>query len=152
MRNIIEKLGPAYIKVAQSLSTRVDVLSGKYFVEIERLQDRVPPFSSEEAYELIELELGKKIEEVFDDLTESTVASASLGQVYRGRVKAAYGGGEVAVKVQRPNVLSEVALDLYVARLLALYVMPRIQRVRFERPFDVYVCEIDQNGLFGTCG
>jgi len=115
--------------VAQSLSTRVDVLSEKYFVEIERLQDRVPPFSSKAAYEVIEAELGQKIGDVFESLTESTVASASLGQVYKGKLRKEFGGGEVAVKVQRPNVLSQVALDLYVARLLAIYVMPRIQRV-----------------------
>ena len=130
LRNIIEKLGPTYIKVAQSISTRVDILSEKYFEEIERLQDRVPPFSSEEAYGLIELELGCKIDDVFQRLTPTTVASASLGQVYRGLLREAYGGGEVAVKVQRPNVLSQVALDLYVARLLAIYVFPKIQKVR----------------------
>ena len=122
-------MGPTYIKVAQSISTRVDILSGEYFQEIERLQDRVPPFSSKEAYGLIELELGCKIDEVFQQLTATTVASASLGQVYRGILRETYGGGEVAVKVQRPNVLSQVALDLYVARLLAIYVFPKIQKV-----------------------
>ena len=141
MRNIIEKLGPTYVKVAQSLSTRVDILSAKYFAEIELLQDRVPPFSSKEAYELIELELGRKVEDIFEQLTETTVASASLGQVYRGVLRKEYGGGEVAVKVQRPNVLSQVALDLYVARLLAIYVFPKVQRVSllFDRTSELKV-------------
>lgn len=146
LRNVIERLGPTYIKVAQSLSTRVDILSESYFAEIERLQDRVPPFSSQEAYELIESELGRPIKEVFNQLTETTVASASLGQVYKGMLSPKYGGGQVAVKVQRPKVLSQVSLDLYVARLLAIYVFPKIQKTKtdYEALIDNYAVRFFQ--------
>eukprot|EP00210_Caulerpa_lentillifera_P000219 g213.t1 len=146
LRNVIERLGPTYIKVAQSLSTRVDILSESYFAEIARLQDRVPPFSSQEAYDLIESELGRPVNEIFSQLTESTVASASLGQVYRGVLRQEYGGGEVAVKVQRPKVLSQVSLDLYVARLLAIYVFPKFQKTMtdYEALIDNYAVRFFQ--------
>ncbi|GMH38694.1 hypothetical protein BSKO_06578 [Bryopsis sp. KO-2023] len=122
LRNTIEELGPTYVKVAQALSTRVDMLTPQYFKEIERLQDRVPTFDDAIAYQAIEQELGRPVSDVFERLSPSPVASASLGQVYRGKLR---GGDEreVAVKVQRPGVLCQVSLDLYVMRILATTVI-----------------------------
>lgn len=81
LRNIIEDLGPTFVKVAQALSTRVDILTPAYFKEIERLQDKVATFDDGIAYESIKTELGKSVGEVFERLSPSPVASASLGQV-----------------------------------------------------------------------
>lgn len=81
LRNLIEDLGPTFVKVAQALSTRVDILSPSYFKEIERLQDKVAAFDDSLAYEAIEKELGKSVGEVFERLSPSPVAAASLGQV-----------------------------------------------------------------------
>lgn len=115
-REIVQSLGPAYIKMGQALSTRTDVLAPTYINSLRRLQDDVKPFDTEEAHRLIASELGAPIAETFEWLAEQPVAAASLGQVYKGRLLDRHGGGEVAVKVQRPNVLAEAALDIYLLR------------------------------------
>lgn len=81
LRTTIERLGPTFVKVAQAISTRVDMLSSAYMAEIAKLQDRVPPFDSDVARRVLEAELGRKVEDVFSSLSEKTVAAASLGQV-----------------------------------------------------------------------
>ena len=95
--------------------------------ELSKLHDAVPPFGHDEAMRMLEGELGAPVDAVFEDFSSRPVASASLAQVYRATLRAdapqlaALSGGvrEVAVKVQRPNILDEIALDLYVLRLLA---------------------------------
>lgn len=118
-RLAIDRLGPAYVKVAQALSTRVDILSEAYLREVQLLQDRVRPFDTATAVRILESDLGVPLEEAFEAMSEQPVASASLGQVYKARLTQRYGGGEVAVKVQRPGVLESVALDLYLMRSTA---------------------------------
>ena len=94
----IEQLGPAYVKVAQAMSTRVDLLPPAYLLAIQRLQDRVPPFPDAQAYACIERSFGgRAVGEVFSRLSERAVAAASLGQVYRGTLRSS--GQEVAIKV-----------------------------------------------------
>ena len=99
------------------MSTRTDLLPAKYAKGLTGLQDAVPPFSAELGRKVIEDELGIKIDDVFSKLTMEPVASASIGQVYRGTLRES--GQEVAVKVQRPGVLGKVALDLHMLRSLA---------------------------------
>ena len=77
----------------------------------------MPPFSAELGRKVIEDELNIRIDDVFSELSTEPVASASIGQVYRGRIRET--GEEVAVKVQRPGVLSNVALDLHMMRSAA---------------------------------
>ncbi|KAL4854874.1 Protein ACTIVITY OF BC1 COMPLEX KINASE 3 [Chlorella vulgaris] len=113
----IEQLGPAFVKVAQALSTRVDLLAPEYLVAIQRLQDRVPPFPDALAYACIERSFGQPLGQVFSQLSSTAVAAASLGQVYRGTLRSS--GREVAIKVRRPDVLESVTLDLYLMRGLA---------------------------------
>ncbi|KAK9843545.1 hypothetical protein WJX81_008125 [Elliptochloris bilobata] len=119
VRGAIERLGPAYVKIAQAVSTRVDILSPAYLVEIERLQDRVPPFPTELALASMEAAWGRPASQVFARISPNPVAAASLGQVYRGLLAPSYGGAEVAVKVQRPDVRRGVGLDLYLMHGLA---------------------------------
>lgn len=89
-----------------------------YALELRQLQDAVPPFSSDEAYEILRKEFGvSDLTTVFSSLSDKPVASASIGQVYKGVLAA--NGKEVAVKVQRPGILAEIALDLYILRLLS---------------------------------
>lgn len=114
----IERLGPAYVKVAQAMSTRVDLLQPAYLIAIQRLQDRVPPFPDAQAYASIERSFGRPLGQVFAQLSDTAVAAASLGQVYRGTLRD--GGQEVAIKVRRPGVLDSVSLDLYLMRQVAL--------------------------------
>lgn len=85
------------------------------------MQDRVPPFSDEAARKLIEEGLGYPTETLFSELSPEPVAAASLGQVYKGKLRAT--GETVAVKVQRPGVLEEISRDLYVLRILAAAAM-----------------------------
>jgi predicted unusual protein kinase regulating ubiquinone biosynthesis (AarF/ABC1/UbiB family) len=114
---LVTSLGPTSIKVGQALSTRTDLLPAAYAAGLTGLQDAVPPFSGEVGRAVIEQELGLKIDDVFSELSLEPVASASIGQVYKGRLRET--GELVAVKVQRPRVLANVALDLYMMRRIA---------------------------------
>jgi predicted unusual protein kinase regulating ubiquinone biosynthesis (AarF/ABC1/UbiB family) len=99
------------------LSIRTDLIPEAYALELRQLQDAVPPFSSAEAYDVLRKQLGvSDLSQIFSTLSEKPVASASIGQVYRGIL--AENGKDVAVKVQRPGILSEIALDLHVLRVL----------------------------------
>lgn len=77
---LLTKLGPSFIKIGQSLSIRTDLLSPAYVRGLKSLQDQVPPFSTAEAREIIESELGSSIEEIFVDFPKEPIAAASLGQ------------------------------------------------------------------------
>ena len=112
--NIISSLGPAIIKGGQAVSSRPDLLPPEYLDELQKLQDRLPPFSNEIAYAQIEKELGKPVDELFEYIDPTPVAAASIGQVYRARLKGT--GDEVAVKVQRPDCEKIIALDIYILR------------------------------------
>jgi predicted unusual protein kinase regulating ubiquinone biosynthesis (AarF/ABC1/UbiB family) len=109
------QLGPTFIKIGQSLSTRADLLPLEYVQELSQLQDRVPAFSSEVAISVVESELGKPIETLFKEFEPSPLASASLGQVHRARL---YSGEEVVVKVQRPGLEKLFNLDFEVVHQL----------------------------------
>jgi len=114
---LCEQLGPTFIKLGQALSIRTDLIPEAYALELRQLQDAVPPFSSDKAYDVLSKELGvKNLSEIFSTLSEEPVASASIGQVYKGTLRS--NGKEVAVKIQRPGILSEIAIDLHVLRLL----------------------------------
>ena len=113
----IEKLGPTYVKMGQMMSVRPDVLPQAALNELTILQDGVEGFETSIAREMVEKELGCKIEEVFDEFGADPAAAASLAQVYRARLKAT--GEYVAVKVQRPGVQELVSKDLYVLRRAA---------------------------------
>ena len=118
LRNIMTSLGPAYIKLGQALSIRPDLLSPAAMNELQKLCDKVPSFDSKIAMKQLELELGKPWYEVYAELTPEPIAAASLGQVYKGKLKT---GEEVAVKVQRPGVLETVTVDLYIIRNIGLF-------------------------------
>lgn len=120
LRDVITSLGPFFIKIGQALSIRPDVLSPRSMVELQKLCDKVPSYDSVTAFQTIEKELGVTMEELFDDITAEPVAAASLGQVYKAKLKS--NGDIVAVKVQRPFVLETVSLDLYLVRQIGLFV------------------------------
>lgn len=106
-------------RIGQALSIRPDVLSPRSMVELQKLCDKVPSFDSKIAFATIEAELGRPVKEIFSEITPEPVAAASLGQVYKAKLRAT--GEIVAVKVQRPAVLETVSLDLYLARELGLF-------------------------------
>ncbi len=124
---ILTKLGPAYIKIGQALSTRPDVVPPTYLEELTTLQDKIPSFPNEVAFRFIEEELGERPEEIYASLSSQPIAAASLGQVYKGRLKT---GEEVAVKVQRPDLTRRITLDIYIMRGIAGWVQDNVKRVR----------------------
>eukprot|EP00579_Thalassiosira_antarctica_P012386 CAMPEP_0201913594 /NCGR_PEP_ID=MMETSP0903-20130614/3998_1 /ASSEMBLY_ACC=CAM_ASM_000552 /TAXON_ID=420261 /ORGANISM="Thalassiosira antarctica, Strain CCMP982" /LENGTH=807 /DNA_ID=CAMNT_0048448827 /DNA_START=149 /DNA_END=2572 /DNA_ORIENTATION=+ len=120
LRDTMTSLGPFFIKLGQALSIRPDILSPRSMVELQKLCDKVPSYDSKIAFATMERELGKPVDEVFSFITDEPVAAASLGQVYRATLRST--GETVAVKVQRPQVLETVSLDLYLIRQLGLFV------------------------------
>lgn len=104
----LASLGPTFIKLAQLLSARADILPEPYLSTISTLHDQVPPDSPESIIRVIEQELGRPVDEAFDSFDRQPLAAASLGQVHRAVV----GGRDVVVKVLRPDVEETVALDL----------------------------------------
>lgn len=128
-RVMLTRLGPAYIKVGQALSTRPDLVPPIFLEELTKLQDQLPPFPSDMAYRFIEEELGAPPAELFSELSAEPIAAASLGQVYRGRLKT---GEAVAVKVQRPGLAQQITRDLYILRWLAEFATRRISQVRSD--------------------
>ncbi|XP_019238421.1 PREDICTED: uncharacterized aarF domain-containing protein kinase At1g71810, chloroplastic isoform X2 [Nicotiana attenuata] len=117
LRKILVQLGPAYVKIAQAISSRPDLVPPLYLDELSQLQDRITPFSSEVAFQIIEKELGMPLDVVFSEISPEPVAAASLGQVYQARLRSS--GQVVAVKVQRPGVRSSISLDILILRYLA---------------------------------
>ena len=107
----IARLGPSYVKLGQFLATRSDIVGARAVRELEKLQDRAPPFPREQAVRQIEAAFGKPVGEVFVALSEP-VAAASIAQVHRGRVRDGDVEREVAVKVLRPGVARRFRRDL----------------------------------------
>ncbi|HCF30142.1 MAG TPA: hypothetical protein DEV81_23735 [Cyanobacteria bacterium UBA11049] len=121
LREILTRLGPTFIKVGQALSTRPDLIRKDFLDELVKLQDQLPAFEQEIAHQIIETDLGRSIEQIYQEISPQPVAAASLGQVYRGRL---YSGEEVAIKVQRPNLRPTLTLDLYLMRWAAGWLAP----------------------------
>ncbi|MBV5257791.1 AarF/ABC1/UbiB kinase family protein [Synechococcus moorigangaii CMS01] len=121
LREILTHLGPTFIKVGQALSTRPDLIRPDFLEELIKLQDQLPSFDNEIAFAIIEKDIGRPVDRIYSEISPHPVAAASLAQVYRARL---YSGEEVAVKVQRPNLLPVLTLDLYLMRLGAKLFAP----------------------------
>ena len=122
LTTLLTRLGPTFIKIGQSLSVRTDLLRPAYITALAQLQDKVPPFPTSEARRLIERELGAPVDDIFIGISDSAevVAAASLGQVYKAQLKSDKDQGTyVAVKVQRPDIINSVSLDMHIIRKLA---------------------------------
>ncbi|WP_340694543.1 AarF/ABC1/UbiB kinase family protein [Hydrogenobacter thermophilus] len=111
LRLAFEELGPTFIKLGQILSVRPDLLPEEYIDELSKLQDRVPPSDTASIKKVMEEELGKSVEELFEYFEETPIASASIGQVHRAILKS---GEKVVLKVQKPEVEKQIMEDLEV--------------------------------------
>jgi len=116
IRRALEELGPIFIKFGQLLSTRRDLLADDIADELEKLQDRVPPFDSQRAKTLIEAALGSSVEEAFAQFEIEPLASASIAQVHAAQLK---DGREVVVKVLRPDILEVIKRDVALLYIVA---------------------------------
>lgn len=105
----LEALGPTFIKVGQSLSTRPDMVPAEYVTALARMQDDVAPLPVADIRAVIEEELGAKVTTLFSEFDEVPIGSASLAQVHRARLR---DGRPVAVKVQRPGIVEGIHADL----------------------------------------
>ncbi|MEL6929191.1 MAG: AarF/ABC1/UbiB kinase family protein [Cyanobacteria bacterium J06600_6] len=146
VKNILE-LGPTFIKIGQSLSTRADLIPIEYIEEFGLLQDRVPPFSSQLAIAVIEQELGKPIEVLFAEFSPTPLAAASLGQVHKARL---HTGEDVVVKVQRPGLASLFNLDFEILHHLVRWLNRLLKGIRkfnlegiYREFFELLYLEID---------
>ncbi len=117
IRKVFEELGPAYIKLGQMLSTRPDLVGIETAEELQSLRDNTPTTPFNEMKEVIESELGKPIDEIFSKIDETPIGSASIGQVYKAKLKK--NGEYVAVKVQKPNSYEIVKSDIEIMKFLA---------------------------------
>lgn len=114
--SLATRCGPTTIKLAQALSLRTDLIPEAYALQLRQLQDSAPPFPSDQALAIMKEEFGvSDLSTIFKTISPAPVASASIGQVFKGVLA---DGRTVAVKVQRPSILAEIALDLYLLRLI----------------------------------
>ena len=111
----LETAGPIFVKFGQLLSTRPDFLDEEIIQELQRFQNNLKPFSSKEAMEIIEKDLGRPINELFADFNFLPLAAASIAQVHEATLKS---GEEVVVKVVRPNLEKKIKDDISILKML----------------------------------
>jgi ubiquinone biosynthesis protein len=128
LRELLDELGPTFVKFGQLLSMRPDVLPPDIIAELRGLQDDVSPFPFEEVEEMIRAELGQPIERLFRDFDPVPVAAASIGQVHRATLP---NGREVAVKVQRPGAQRQIEADLNLMYQAARLARERVRALDF---------------------
>ncbi|MGD8447582.1 MAG: AarF/ABC1/UbiB kinase family protein [Desulfobacterales bacterium] len=109
IRLVLEELGPSFIKLGQLMSTRADIFPPEYIEEFTKLQDQVPPVPFSDIKRVIEQELRRPLEEIFEEFTPKSMAAASVAQVHLAKL---FSGEEIAVKVIRPNIDKEIRKDI----------------------------------------
>ncbi|SHI05388.1 ABC1 kinase family protein [Clostridium grantii] len=146
LRKAFEELGPTFIKIGQILSTRPDILSEKYIIELSKLQDSAIEEPFENIREILFQQFGKDINEIFLDFNKKPIASASISQVHKAKLK---NGEEVIVKIQRPGIAEKMRLDISI-----LYKLIKLTKTKFSdfliEPLDaldelLYATEMELN-------
>ena len=128
LREMLDELGPTFVKFGQLLSTRPDVVPMDIVAELRKLQDDVTPIPFAAIEGVIETELGLTIERAFVSFDETPIAAASIGQVHRATLPT---GDVVAVKVQRPNAPRQIESDVALMRSAARFVRDRVRALEF---------------------
>src|ERR671931_562702 len=128
LREMLDELGPTFVKFGQLLSTRPDVVPPDIISELRALQDDVRPFPFEQAERVIEEDLGNSIDRLFLEFDPGPVAAASIGQVHRATLP---NGKPVAVKVQRPGAPRQIEADLVLLYQAAKLVKERVRALDF---------------------
>ena len=131
IRMTLEKLGPTFIKFGQVMSTRPDLVPPGMLIELQKLQEGVPPFPSEEAIAQLESELGQPVEKLFASFDRTPLAAGSLGQVHRALH---FDGTPLAVKIRRPTAVRDVERDLALMLELAVLLEGNIPEARVFDP------------------
>ncbi|WP_217920953.1 ABC1 kinase family protein [Miltoncostaea oceani] len=128
VRDMLDELGPTFVKFGQLLSTRPDIVPPDILQELRSLQDDARPEPFARIRGVVEAELGLTIEQVFVEFDEEPIAAASIGQVHRATLP---GGQEVVVKVQRPDAERQIAADIQLLYQAARVARERIRKLQF---------------------
>jgi ubiquinone biosynthesis protein len=128
------ELGPTFIKLAQILSTRPDLITARYAEEFRKLLDEVPPFPAEEARAIISEETGKPVDVTFKKFNDRPVAAASIAQVH---LAVLFNGDRVVVKVQRPGIRSQIETDIGILQTIAELMEKHIPESKFMNPSGI---------------
>jgi len=134
VRMVMEELGPTFIKLGQILSTRPDLIPVEFIQELSKLQDNVPSFPYPEARQIIESEIGRPLEDIFQHFENTPLAAASIGQVHRAQLK---DGEEAVVKVQRPGIRKIIEVDLEIMLHLASLMERHLEELQVHRPVRI---------------
>lgn len=134
LRMAFEELGPSFIKLAQILSSRPDLITSHFANEFKKLQDEVPPFPALEAKRIVEEELKMPLDKIFLEFEDKVVAAASIAQVHRAKLT---DGSEVIVKVQRPDIKDQIETDIGILTTLARLLDRYVPESRFFNPVGI---------------
>lgn len=134
LRQVLEELGPTFIKLGQMLATRPDLVPLSLIRELKHLHDEVPPFPFEEVRAILEEDYKRPVEEVFESVEPVPMAAASIAQVHQAVLK---GGDPVVIKVQRPALRGLIGADLRILGGLAALLEQRVPEIRAFRPVAI---------------
>lgn len=134
LRMAFAELGPSFIKLAQVLSSRPDLITDQFANELKKLQDEVPPFPTKDVMSIIEEDLGKAPGSIFGQIEETPVAAASIAQVHKAQL---LNGREVIVKVQRPHIREHIEADITIMSYLSELLENNIPEIRFFNPAGI---------------
>lgn len=134
LRVAFEELGPSFIKLAQVLSSRPDLITAQFADEFKKLQDEVPPFPASEARRIIEEEFKRPLDNTFLQFDERPRAAASIAQVHRAKL---LDGSDVIVKVQRPGIKDQIDTDLNILSSVARLLDRHVPESRFYNPIGI---------------
>lgn len=134
LRKAFAELGPSFIKLAQLLSSRPDLITERYADELKKLQDEVPPFAVRDVREIIEQDLRRPLDAVFANFEETPVAAASIAQVHKAVL---LDGRRVVVKVQRPNIREHIESDIHIMSFVSELLENNVPESRFFNPSGI---------------
>lgn len=133
-------LGGLMIKVGQFLASRADIMPPSFLAELEGLTDRVPPVKPKDAMAVLEEDWGRQVSEVLDWISPEAVASASIGEVYKGTLPT---GEAVAIKIQRPNIARIIAIDFKAVRIV-IWLAKKFTSFSKQLDFDLLYQEMQE--------
>jgi len=135
LRMAFEELGATFVKLAQILSTRADIIPQEFIDEFKKLQSSATPFSFEHVDRIITEDLKKPADQIFAEFEQTPFAAASIAQVHRAKLRSDAGNGEsVVVKIQRPGMAQVVETDLNILLALARLLERRVTESRLYNP------------------
>jgi ubiquinone biosynthesis protein len=137
LRKVLEDLGPSFVKLGQIMSTRPDLIPEDILVQLKKLQDDVPPEPFETIREQVERELSCELCEMYESFEETPLASASIAQVHRARLRDGDEASDVVVKVQRPHVQALMARDIDLLYWLAKAIVRSMPESHLYRPVSL---------------